>query len=497
MTDAPQAIPLAHLSRKLDDLGESTHHPLREGAPTALPLPPPSLPTSANTSAVSTPAAGLAYAPEDEENAFELEPVDRGRAAWSFLACAFVLEFALFGSLYANSLLQEYLIRQYSASESLVLISAVGASFVSLSYMAASPVAPLLTHYRYYMKHISTASVALVIVSFLIASFCKSIPLLILFAGILPGIGTSVGFSPVLYYVPEWFVERRGLAFGLIFGASGLGGIVYPFIFEATLTNLGYGWTLRVWAAADLLLALPAVLLMKPRLPSARPTPVSRGGLPLRSLLRPRGLSFMLSPLFLVNSAIVFMIAAGLLAVSQHIAAYIVAAGMTSQMATICVSILNAANTVGKVAIGFLCDRTSYVKVTTGVGIISALAAFLLFGFATSLAPIIAFVFVLGATAGGHTASWGASGGEVAALKNIPPGTMFLSYTFVMGIASLVGPLVAAALLDAGEHTVARGWASGWAGLIAFVGATMAAAFFLSLPLYVIRRRVNVQVVAQ
>jgi hypothetical protein len=54
---------------------------------------------------------------------------------------------------------------------------------------------------------------------------------------------------------------------GVAFSGAGLGGLLFPFIFSASLENLGLAWTLRIWALCLLVGAGPALIGIRPRLP--------------------------------------------------------------------------------------------------------------------------------------------------------------------------------------------------------------------------------------
>lgn len=63
--------------------------------------------------------------------------------------------------------------------------------------------------------------------------------------GVVFGISASILYSPVMIWLPEWFVEKRGLAAGLIFCGSGAGGFIFPLIMGSLLDKVGFRWTLR------------------------------------------------------------------------------------------------------------------------------------------------------------------------------------------------------------------------------------------------------------
>ena len=99
---------------------------------------------------------------------------------------------------------------------------------------------------------------------FLLLALVPSLPLFYL-VFILITVGSGLGFfTPMVAVVTHWFRRRRGLAFGIVFSGTGLGGIMVPllgWLIEA------YGWRitavvvgLMVWA-----LAFPLALLVRNR----------------------------------------------------------------------------------------------------------------------------------------------------------------------------------------------------------------------------------------
>jgi hypothetical protein len=69
--------------------------------------------------------------------------------------------------------------------------------------------------------------------------------------------------------VNEYWVVRRGMAYGILCGASGLSGTVMPFMIQALLTRYGYRTALRAVAVALALLTGPLIPLLEGRLPSS------------------------------------------------------------------------------------------------------------------------------------------------------------------------------------------------------------------------------------
>ena len=61
-------------------------------------------------------------------------------------------------------------------------------------------------------------------------SFDRSVQVwqLILLQGVGVGIGGGVMYMPIIYLLPQWFSERRGLAGGIIYSGIGVGGALGP-----------------------------------------------------------------------------------------------------------------------------------------------------------------------------------------------------------------------------------------------------------------------------
>ncbi|KAI8880309.1 MFS general substrate transporter [Backusella circina FSU 941] len=75
-----------------------------------------------------------------------------------------------------------------------------------------------------------------------LASFSTQIWQLCLTQGLLFGVGTSFNYVATLSATPQWLTKRRELAFGIISGGAGLGGLTIPFITNTIRSSLGHQW---------------------------------------------------------------------------------------------------------------------------------------------------------------------------------------------------------------------------------------------------------------
>lgn len=96
-------------------------------------------------------------------------------------------------------------------------------------------------------------------------------------------------YMPVINLLSEWFVQRRGLAGGIIFAGSGVGGMLhepwylpfpyvyyqclgfaFPLMVNALLGKVGFRWTLRIWSLGSAVLAGLAILGINHRTPAPK-----------------------------------------------------------------------------------------------------------------------------------------------------------------------------------------------------------------------------------
>lgn len=68
--------------------------------------------------------------------------------------------------------------------------------------------------------------------------------------------------GPCILYMDEWFVKRKGLAYGIMWSGTGLAGLILPLLMEHLLGTYGYQSALRIWAVALFLLTVPLAYFM-------------------------------------------------------------------------------------------------------------------------------------------------------------------------------------------------------------------------------------------
>lgn len=104
------------------------------------------------------------------------------------------------------------------------------------------------------------------IIGLLAGSFANSLGALVFTQGIMYGLGLLIFYYPILAFVNEYWIARRGTAYGLLCSASSLSGAIMPFIVEGLLNKYGSGTTLRAIAIGMVVVTGPFIPVSKGRL---------------------------------------------------------------------------------------------------------------------------------------------------------------------------------------------------------------------------------------
>jgi MFS family permease len=321
----------------------------------------------------------------------------------------------------------------------------------------------------------------IICVALVMSSFATNVTQLIVTQGIFYAIGGSIAYSPSILYMDEWFVKKKGLAYGIMWSGTGLAGVIFPLLLEYLLSTYGYQVTLRLWAGLVFALTAPLAIFIKPRLPYSATTHT-----------RSFDLRFVVSRTFLLHQLGNVVEAMGFFLPGIYLPTYArTTLGATPFQSAMSVLLLNVASVFGCVAMGGLIDR---MHVTTCIFICSvgaAIGTFLIWGFSTTLPVLCVFCVLYGFFAGSYTSTWSGVMHDVA--KNagregdssesqdshnsgstVDP-TMVLAFLSAgRGIGNVAsGPLSEALIANMPwRGQAAGGYGSGYGGLIVFTGVT-------------------------
>ena len=239
--------------------------------------------------------------------------------------------------------------------------------------------------------------------------------------------------APCMAATGQYFNKNRGAALGLAVAGSSVGGVVFPIALSKMLANekLGFGWSVRICGFLMLAVVLPACAMVRARLP-------------------PRSGKFFLPSAFrelpyicLIGS--VFLIMLGLFTPFFYLPTFAVEHGMSTQLASYLVAILNGSSFFGRVLGGVLADKFGRLNLLTGAGVCTGVLIFC-WNKMTTNATMILFAVLYGFFSGAIVSLMSAALAQVPKdARNI--GTYMGMGMAIVSIATLIGPPINGALV--------------------------------------------------
>ncbi|KAL1606018.1 hypothetical protein SLS59_003142 [Nothophoma quercina] len=371
-----------------------------------------------------------------------------------------MLEAMIWGFPATYGVFQEYYSSNDFAGSSNLAI--VGACAMGIMYMDLTIWFMILKCYPRIRPWATPVGLIIMCLALGLGSLSTSVAHLIATQGIIYALGGGLAWTPILFYIEEWWVRRRGFAYGVTMAGLGLSGAILPLILEWLLHSYGFRTTLRVCALSFVVLIFPILFFFKPRLPQ------SQVNLPFKF-----DLSFWTCSNFLILQSGNVLQAIGYFLPAIYLPTFARSLGANTIESTVTIILLNAAAFVGSLAMGVAVDKYDVVNCLFVSASGSAVGVFLLWGFSTTLAPLYLFSIVYGAFAGCQASTWsgiirhtqerrfGADSGFILA---------FLSAG--KGVGNLASGPLSEALLHAGNFNAGFAYGSGYGALIAFTGAT-------------------------
>lgn len=118
-----------------------------------------------------------------------------------------------------------------------------------------------------YLRHVIALGSVFQILGIFMTSLATTYWQLLLAQGVCIGLGNGFTFCPSIAVLPTYFSKRRGLAIGIVFTGTGVGGLVFPAIVRELLPRVGLSWTVRAIGFIELANLVVVNLLLKTRLP--------------------------------------------------------------------------------------------------------------------------------------------------------------------------------------------------------------------------------------
>ncbi|ODN91370.1 hypothetical protein L198_05882 [Cryptococcus wingfieldii CBS 7118] len=395
--------------------------------------------------------------PEDAEPSYALPPVDEGWRAWLFLFAATVIVLLVWGLPFSVGILALYwndtLFKNQGGLATLTLASTLQTGLLYICTAAAGFLMPALPRWR---RELQFFGLLFAVLSMIASAFAtKPVHILLCFGCVYPFSGIT--YMPCITLVFEWFHTRRGLATGILYAGTGLGGIIMPFLVSFLLDKVGYKATMIGFGLGYALVGSAAILAIRPRIPivpNSHGQRERRGGNINWASLKSRG--------FIVGTTMVFLMSLGNFIPSLWLPSYANALNLTNPNGTIILVILNASSIPGNALMGYLSDRIPLKLVMLFNLSMAALSCAILWGFGTNGGMLVGFSIIFGALGLSFATLWTGMISVIAKDDPVAPPLVLAIFTLVRGIGSLVCGPISQSLL---KLTALNGKASGAYGL--------------------------------
>ncbi|KAL4970839.1 major facilitator superfamily domain-containing protein [Aspergillus stella-maris] len=305
----------------------------------------------------------------------------------------------------------------------------------------------------------------LCIFGLVLGSFASTLEVLILTQGAAYGLGFLIFYYPILTMVNEYWIARRGMAYGVLCGASGFSGSVMPFVLQALLAKYGYRKTLRAVAVTLFLLTGPLIPLLKGRLPLSERAQVPRVNW-----------AFLSSPLFWVYSVANILQGFGYFFPTLYLPSYASSLSLNpnSRSGALLLALMSISQVLGQFTFGILSDRKVPLPLLACLSTVtSAIATLTMWRLASSLPPLIVFAIVYGFFGAGFTAIWARMSTAITDDATAGP-IVFALLNFGKGVGNVLAGPIGGALVSGSSYGDSKGSGpAGYRWVIVFTGVCM------------------------
>ena len=188
-----------------------------------------------------------------------------GRRAWLVVFGSFCFTTGTFGLTSSVGLFQTYWQAHQLSSYPSRTIGWIAAVNVFLNLFLGVQIGPLFD--RYVPRWLLLSGSVVYVASLVLLAECKRYWQLMLVYGILNGASSAFLTTVALSVIAHWFERRRGIASGITFVGSSVGGIVFPLFLKSVFEHLNWAWSVRIVALMVGGLMFVGNLCVKGRLP--------------------------------------------------------------------------------------------------------------------------------------------------------------------------------------------------------------------------------------
>lgn len=329
-------------------------------------------------------------------------PTD-GTFAWIMSICAMLASFSTWGANAGYGVFLNYYLNSNTFPEATEYDFALIGGIVVFAANFLSPYSAILNKVLG-LKWVFALGLVFQTLGWIAASFATKVWHLYLSQGVSVGISFSLIFIPSTLALPTWFVEKKATSMGICVAGAGLGGLIFSLSVNKVIQDTGdQRWALRMVGFVTLFAVVVVIVLMRPRR-SLQPQPPMKQRLTRTYIKESFKVIFDFRVVRNYGLQIVslwFAIALlGYTLMLFSISSYSTSIGLTHQQGSSLTAIMNAAQVVGRPAMGLIADRIGRSNFTA---MICLLISILLYAFwinAKTYGAMIAFSVIIGLIVG-------------------------------------------------------------------------------------------------
>ncbi|MBO9412753.1 MULTISPECIES: MFS transporter [unclassified Ruegeria] len=273
-------------------------------------------------------------------------------------------------------------------------------------------------------------------VSYVLATLAPNMVMLSL-AHLLVGLGTSIGFGPLIADISHWFMKRRGIAVALVASGNYLSGAIWPTLLSDILARDGWQQVYLTLALITPVIVIPLSLLLRRQVPAeAHQTAAVSASIKASSVgISPRALQYILG-----LAGIGCCVAMSMPQV--HIVSYCVGLGYGPAVGAEMLSLMLLGGVVSRVISGMVADKLGGLMTLLIGSILQCISLFLFLPY-DGMVSLYIISLMFGLAQGGIVPSY-----ALVVREYMPPQEAGARVGFVM-MMTIMGMALG-------------GWMSGW-----------------------------------
>lgn len=323
--------------------------------------------------------------------------LDGGWEAWLTVIGAWCICFSTFGMINAFGVYQDFYVRVYLPSYSPSTIGWIGSTQLffqaSMGFFAGKI---FDAGYFYYMVPLSSL---LYVFAYFMLSLAQQDAFYQIFLsqGVAAGISFGFVFLPAIGVLSHHFRRHLGLAIGIVTSGAGCGGLVFPFILNKLIVEVGFAAATRAAATLCTFMMVLACLLMRTRFSSPSKSSIIAADDP--NFSRPTIKQLIQDTRYMLAIAGMFTTITGIYCLTFYFQLYTVVHGIDQNLAFYVITIFNSGSIIGRIIPNFLSNIWGPLNIILVSNLCCAILVFATL-FATNAAGIVTIAVLYGIFSG-------------------------------------------------------------------------------------------------